>query len=60
MFLACICGGWIEATLTAGGVSFLLAFWDFISNTCKRLGCLCECHTKKILTKGKPNDTKSK
>ena len=60
MILACVCGGWLEVALTAGGITFFVAIWDFISNICKRLGCLCQCHTKKIINKGKKDDKKTK
>lgn len=44
MYLGCICGGWLELLLTAGGFTFLLAIWNYIGSICKKLGCLCKCH----------------
>jgi hypothetical protein len=44
MFIACICGGILEA-LAAIGLG-LGALFVFLKKLCKRRGCGCECHEK--------------
>lgn len=41
LHIACVCGGWIEATLAIGIFSFL---YKAIKWCCHKIGCLCKCH----------------
>ena len=45
MILGCVCGGWIEILLTAGGCTFFVSIYGFLGRVCKKIGCMCKCHS---------------